>query len=75
MPSVLNGSAHISDTIKEEEHHTGPELQRTGRSVCLAVQDSEKITCTCTCETRRQCVKEKTSGSQREVRGPPGVRV
>ncbi|XP_038568277.1 sodium bicarbonate cotransporter 3-like isoform X1 [Micropterus salmoides] len=31
MPSVLNGSAHISDTIKEEEHHTGPELQRTGR--------------------------------------------
>ncbi|XP_008321190.1 sodium bicarbonate cotransporter 3-like isoform X2 [Cynoglossus semilaevis] len=32
MPSVPNGSAHISDTLKESEHcHPGPELQRTGR--------------------------------------------
>ncbi|XP_041798500.1 sodium bicarbonate cotransporter 3-like isoform X2 [Chelmon rostratus] len=31
MKSVPNGSAHGSDTIKEAEHHTGPELQRTGR--------------------------------------------
>ncbi|XP_071326318.1 sodium bicarbonate cotransporter 3-like isoform X2 [Trachinotus anak] len=31
MPSVPNGSAHNSDTGKEAEHHTGPELQRTGR--------------------------------------------
>ncbi|XP_070821927.1 sodium bicarbonate cotransporter 3-like isoform X1 [Chaetodon trifascialis] len=29
MASVPNGSAHGSD--KEAEHHTGPELQRTGR--------------------------------------------
>lgn len=34
MPSVPNGSAHISDTLKESEHcHPGPELQRTGRWV------------------------------------------
>ncbi|KAM6968124.1 sodium bicarbonate cotransporter 3-like [Aplochiton taeniatus] len=31
MPSLSNGSAHTSDIIKEEEHHAGPELQRTGR--------------------------------------------
>ncbi|XP_008289960.1 sodium bicarbonate cotransporter 3-like isoform X1 [Stegastes partitus] len=31
MPSVPNGSAHYSDTVKEAEHQTGPELQRTGR--------------------------------------------
>ncbi|XP_039972736.1 sodium bicarbonate cotransporter 3 isoform X2 [Xiphias gladius] len=31
MASVPNGSAHSSDTGKEAEHHTGPELQRTGR--------------------------------------------
>ncbi|XP_036929352.1 sodium bicarbonate cotransporter 3-like isoform X1 [Acanthopagrus latus] len=31
MPSVPNGSAHGSDTVKEAEHQTGPELQRTGR--------------------------------------------
>uniref|UniRef100_A0A3Q0S7E0 Anion exchange protein n=1 Tax=Amphilophus citrinellus TaxID=61819 RepID=A0A3Q0S7E0_AMPCI len=31
MPSVPNGSAHSSETVKETEHHTGPELQRTGR--------------------------------------------
>ncbi|KAM9352693.1 sodium bicarbonate cotransporter 3-like isoform 2-T2 [Symphorus nematophorus] len=31
MPSVPNGSAHGSDSTKEAEHHTGPELQRTGR--------------------------------------------
>ncbi|TKS82737.1 Sodium bicarbonate cotransporter 3 [Collichthys lucidus] len=29
--SVPNGSAHCSDTVKEAEHETGPELQRTGR--------------------------------------------
>uniref|UniRef100_A0A3P8TPE5 Anion exchange protein n=1 Tax=Amphiprion percula TaxID=161767 RepID=A0A3P8TPE5_AMPPE len=31
MPSFPNGSAHGSDTVKEAEHQTGPELQRTGR--------------------------------------------
>ncbi|XP_026139361.1 sodium bicarbonate cotransporter 3 isoform X9 [Carassius auratus] len=31
MPSTPNGSAPLSDIIKEEEHHAGPELQRTGR--------------------------------------------
>ncbi|XP_044062782.1 sodium bicarbonate cotransporter 3 isoform X1 [Siniperca chuatsi] len=31
MASVPNGSAHSSDTVKEAEHQTGPELQRTGR--------------------------------------------
>uniref|UniRef100_UPI0037E9AC85 sodium bicarbonate cotransporter 3-like isoform X2 n=1 Tax=Semicossyphus pulcher TaxID=241346 RepID=UPI0037E9AC85 len=31
MASVPNGSAHGFDTAKEAEHHTGPELQRTGR--------------------------------------------
>lgn len=33
MASIPNGSAYTSDTIKEVEHYTGPELQRTGRSV------------------------------------------
>ncbi|XP_067304200.1 sodium bicarbonate cotransporter 3 isoform X8 [Pseudorasbora parva] len=31
MPSMPNGSAPLSEIINEEEHHTGPELQRTGR--------------------------------------------
>ncbi|XP_028435569.1 sodium bicarbonate cotransporter 3 isoform X2 [Perca flavescens] len=31
MPSAPNGSAHGYDSIKEAEHQTGPELQRTGR--------------------------------------------
>ncbi|XP_056236582.1 sodium bicarbonate cotransporter 3-like isoform X2 [Seriola aureovittata] len=31
MASVPNGSAYSSDIGKEAEHHTGPELQRTGR--------------------------------------------
>ncbi|XP_040900856.1 sodium bicarbonate cotransporter 3-like isoform X1 [Toxotes jaculatrix] len=31
MASVPNGSAHSSDAVKETEHHTGPELQRSGR--------------------------------------------
>ncbi|XP_073341336.1 sodium bicarbonate cotransporter 3-like isoform X1 [Pagrus major] len=31
MPSMPNGSAHGSDTVKEAEHQAGPELQRTGR--------------------------------------------
>ncbi|KAL2084809.1 hypothetical protein ACEWY4_020327 [Coilia grayii] len=30
MPSVPNGSTPTSDTIKEEQHQAGPELQRTG---------------------------------------------
>lgn len=32
MPSMPNGSAPLSEIINEEEHHTGPELKRTGRS-------------------------------------------
>uniref|UniRef100_A0A672L815 Solute carrier family 4 member 7 n=1 Tax=Sinocyclocheilus grahami TaxID=75366 RepID=A0A672L815_SINGR len=32
MPSMPNGSSPLSEMIKEEEDHTGPELQRTGRS-------------------------------------------
>ncbi|XP_068999903.1 sodium bicarbonate cotransporter 3-like [Embiotoca jacksoni] len=31
MPPAPNGSAHGSETAKQAEHHTGPELQRTGR--------------------------------------------
>ncbi|KAI1901856.1 hypothetical protein AGOR_G00038740 [Albula goreensis] len=31
MPTVSNGTAAPSETIKEEEHQAGPELQRTGR--------------------------------------------
>ncbi|XP_051720610.1 sodium bicarbonate cotransporter 3 isoform X6 [Ctenopharyngodon idella] len=31
MPSMPNGSAPLSEIINEEEHHTGPELKRTGR--------------------------------------------
>ncbi|XP_060938044.1 sodium bicarbonate cotransporter 3-like [Limanda limanda] len=31
MPMLPNGSAHSSDTAKEAEHQSGPELQRTGR--------------------------------------------
>uniref|UniRef100_A0A8C5D0V6 Anion exchange protein n=1 Tax=Gadus morhua TaxID=8049 RepID=A0A8C5D0V6_GADMO len=31
MPALPNGSSHYSDIIKEAEHQTGPELQRTGR--------------------------------------------
>uniref|UniRef100_A0A3Q1EGU3 Anion exchange protein n=1 Tax=Acanthochromis polyacanthus TaxID=80966 RepID=A0A3Q1EGU3_9TELE len=31
MPSFPNGSAYGSDSVKEVEHQTGPELQRTGR--------------------------------------------
>nr|XP_014349448.1 PREDICTED: sodium bicarbonate cotransporter 3 [Latimeria chalumnae] len=30
-PCVPNGSTHVGEMEKEEEHHTGPELQRTGR--------------------------------------------
>ncbi|XP_062394501.1 sodium bicarbonate cotransporter 3 isoform X2 [Sardina pilchardus] len=39
MPSMPNGSAHTSDTIKEEEHEAGPELQRTGRIFGGLVRD------------------------------------
>uniref|UniRef100_A0AAY3ZZD4 Anion exchange protein n=1 Tax=Denticeps clupeoides TaxID=299321 RepID=A0AAY3ZZD4_9TELE len=39
MPAVPNGSAPTSDTIKEEGHHTGPELQRTGRFCGGLVRD------------------------------------
>uniref|UniRef100_A0A673IR19 Anion exchange protein n=1 Tax=Sinocyclocheilus rhinocerous TaxID=307959 RepID=A0A673IR19_9TELE len=31
MPSMPNGSSPLSEIIKKEEDHTGPELQRTGR--------------------------------------------
>ncbi|XP_056619501.1 sodium bicarbonate cotransporter 3 isoform X2 [Triplophysa dalaica] len=31
IPSTPNGSAPLSESIKEEDHNTGPELQRTGR--------------------------------------------
>ncbi|RVE63268.1 hypothetical protein OJAV_G00164340 [Oryzias javanicus] len=31
IPALPNGSAHNSEAMKEAEHHTGPELQRTGR--------------------------------------------
>ncbi|PWA20718.1 hypothetical protein CCH79_00019785 [Gambusia affinis] len=31
MAAQPNGSAHCSEAVKEMEHHTGPELQRTGR--------------------------------------------
>ncbi|XP_030637306.1 sodium bicarbonate cotransporter 3 isoform X1 [Chanos chanos] len=31
MPSMPNGSAPTSETTKDEDHHAGPELQRTGR--------------------------------------------
>ncbi|KAK7146935.1 hypothetical protein R3I94_009697 [Phoxinus phoxinus] len=31
MPSMPNGSAPLSEIINEAEHHTGPELKRTGR--------------------------------------------
>ncbi|XP_056330652.1 sodium bicarbonate cotransporter 3 isoform X5 [Danio aesculapii] len=31
MPSMPNGSTPQSDVIKQEAHHAGPELQRTGR--------------------------------------------
>ncbi|XP_073728516.1 sodium bicarbonate cotransporter 3 [Misgurnus anguillicaudatus] len=31
IPSLPNGSAPPSESIKEEDHHAGPELQRTGR--------------------------------------------
>lgn len=30
-PTVPNGSTPVAETEKEEEHHAGPELQRTGR--------------------------------------------
>lgn len=33
MASISTGSAYASDIIREADHHTGPELQRTGRSV------------------------------------------
>ncbi|XP_015245458.1 PREDICTED: sodium bicarbonate cotransporter 3-like [Cyprinodon variegatus] len=31
IPALPNGSTHFSEAVKEMEHHTGPELQRTGR--------------------------------------------
>ncbi|XP_064203766.1 sodium bicarbonate cotransporter 3-like isoform X1 [Anguilla rostrata] len=31
IPTLSNGSAAPSETMKEEEHYAGPELQRTGR--------------------------------------------
>lgn len=44
MPSMPNGSAPLSEIINEEEHHTGPELKRTGRSEI--VQPPSLIYCT-----------------------------
>ncbi|XP_042278618.1 sodium bicarbonate cotransporter 3 isoform X3 [Thunnus maccoyii] len=44
MPWVPNGSAHSSDVIKEAEHHTGPELQRTGRIFGGLVNDIRRKT-------------------------------
>ncbi|XP_068092296.1 sodium bicarbonate cotransporter 3 isoform X8 [Hyperolius riggenbachi] len=31
IPTIPNGSTPTGETLKEEQHHTGPELQRTGR--------------------------------------------
>uniref|UniRef100_A0A6I8QVW6 Anion exchange protein n=1 Tax=Xenopus tropicalis TaxID=8364 RepID=A0A6I8QVW6_XENTR len=31
IPTIPNGSTPVGETFKEEQHHTGPELQRTGR--------------------------------------------
>lgn len=31
IPTIPNGSTPTGETMKEEEHHAGPELQRTGR--------------------------------------------
>ncbi|XP_056376021.1 sodium bicarbonate cotransporter 3 isoform X13 [Hyla sarda] len=31
IPTIPNGSTPTGETIKEEDHHAGPELQRTGR--------------------------------------------
>ncbi|KAA0702795.1 Sodium bicarbonate cotransporter 3 [Triplophysa tibetana] len=31
IPSTPNGSTPLSESIKDEDHNTGPELQRTGR--------------------------------------------
>ncbi|XP_039593354.1 sodium bicarbonate cotransporter 3-like isoform X8 [Polypterus senegalus] len=31
MPALPNGSAPATDIIKDDDHHAGPELQRTGR--------------------------------------------
>ncbi|XP_072009697.1 sodium bicarbonate cotransporter 3 isoform X11 [Engystomops pustulosus] len=31
IPTIPNGSTPTGETIKEEQHHAGPELQRTGR--------------------------------------------
>ncbi|MEQ2164386.1 Sodium bicarbonate cotransporter 3, partial [Goodea atripinnis] len=39
MPVLPNGSAHCSEAAKEMEHHTGPELQRTGRIFGGLVKD------------------------------------
>ncbi|KAM7421672.1 hypothetical protein PAMA_015695 [Pampus argenteus] len=44
MPLVPNGSAHSSDVIKEVEHQTGPELQRTGRIFGGLVNDIRRKT-------------------------------
>nr|XP_057908833.1 sodium bicarbonate cotransporter 3-like [Doryrhamphus excisus] len=42
IPSVPNGSAHSSEIIKEAEHQTGPELQRTGRLFGGLVKDIQR---------------------------------
>lgn len=42
MASISTGSAYTSHIIREAEHHTGPELQRTGRSVGMEEKCSFK---------------------------------
>ncbi|KAM7382813.1 hypothetical protein PAMP_002520 [Pampus punctatissimus] len=44
MPLVPNGSTYSSDVFKEVEHHTGPELQRTGRIFGGLVNDIRRKT-------------------------------
>uniref|UniRef100_A0A8C9XK95 Anion exchange protein n=1 Tax=Sander lucioperca TaxID=283035 RepID=A0A8C9XK95_SANLU len=44
MASAANGSAHVYDSIKEAEHQTGPELQRTGRIFGGLVNDVRRKT-------------------------------
>ncbi|KAG7458070.1 hypothetical protein MATL_G00233950 [Megalops atlanticus] len=42
MPSLSNGSATTPETVKEDEHQIGPELQRTGRVFGGLVQDVKR---------------------------------
>ncbi|XP_037531986.1 sodium-driven chloride bicarbonate exchanger isoform X1 [Nematolebias whitei] len=42
IPALPNGSAYSADMVKEAEHHTGPELQRTGRIFGGLVNDVQR---------------------------------